>query len=62
MGLTAGVTAGVAVLPLMLVLLLLLLLAIPGLYWAAAKYPPAWQWLLAYVGMMSLAAAALGFA
>jgi hypothetical protein len=62
MGLTAGAVGEVAVVPLMLVLLLLLLLAIPALYWAAVRYPPPWRWLLAYVGMMCLAAAVLDVA
>jgi hypothetical protein len=31
-------------------------LAIPLLYWASGRFPPAWRWLWAYVGAMSVAA------
>jgi hypothetical protein len=30
--------------------------AIPLLYWASGRYPPAWRWLCAYVGAMTVAA------
>ena len=34
-------------------------LAIPLLYWASGRYPPAWRWLCVYLGAMTLAALAV---
>ncbi len=53
--------SGVDVVRLLSALVLALLLAIPILWRAAARYPPAWRWLFVYLAMMGVAAAALRF-
>ena len=48
------VVAGVTM-PLFFVALGLMVVAIPLIYWASGRFPPAWRWLMAYVGLMGLA-------
>ena len=52
-------TGTVAALPLFFVALAMMVVAIPVIYWASNKFPPAWRWLMAYVGLMALAASVL---
>ena len=55
-------TSAVAAVPLFFVVLGLMVVAIPILYWASSKFPPAWRWLMAYLGLMGLAASVLRLA
>ena len=41
--------------PVFFVALGLMVAAIPLTYWASDRFPPAWRWLMAYVGLMGLA-------
>ena len=49
-------TSVVLAVPLFLVALALVVIVIPVVYCASGKFPPAWRWLIAYVGLMGFAA------
>lgn len=62
MEVVARMTSVVAALPLFFVALGLMVVAIPLIYLASGKIPPAWRWLMAYIGLMGLAVSVLWLA
>ena len=58
----APVTSMVAAVPLFFVALGMIVVALRLIYWASSRFPPAWRWLLAYVGLMGFAASVLRLA
>ena len=58
----ARMTSVVVAVRLFFVALGLMVVAIPLIYWASGRFPPAWRWLMAYVGLMGLAASVLWLA